>query len=153
MKKAFTMIELIFVIVIIGILASVAIPKLAASRNDAEASVCIYEVGQLIEEVVSEYAKVGYATFKDETISLMTNIQVVTANETRGLKIDNKVDTVGIVYICGDEEIVNMIGQSANGDYDLNVTVIASTSPVSQIAVEGIGKNILGGSSAKIFGL
>ena len=153
MKKAFTMVEVIFVIVIIGILAAVAIPKLAASRDDAEASVCIREVGQLIEEIVSEYAKVGYATFKDETISLMTNIQVVTANETRGLKIDNKVDTVGIVYICGDEEIVNMIGQSANGDYDLNVTLIASTSPVSQIAAEGIAENILGGSSAKIFGL
>ncbi|HHE05859.1 MAG TPA: prepilin-type N-terminal cleavage/methylation domain-containing protein [Epsilonproteobacteria bacterium] len=34
-KKAFTMIELVFVIVVIGILASVAIPKLAATRDDA----------------------------------------------------------------------------------------------------------------------
>jgi general secretion pathway protein G len=34
-KKAFTMIELIFVIVILGILAAVAIPKLAATRDDA----------------------------------------------------------------------------------------------------------------------
>jgi len=32
---AFTMIELIFVIVVLGILAAVAIPKLAASRDDA----------------------------------------------------------------------------------------------------------------------
>ena len=35
MKKAFTMIELIFVIVIIGILSAVAIPKFAATRDDA----------------------------------------------------------------------------------------------------------------------
>jgi len=35
-KKAFTMIELVFVIVIIGILAGVAIPRLAATRDDAE---------------------------------------------------------------------------------------------------------------------
>jgi len=35
-KKAFTMIELIFVIVVIGILAGVAIPRLAATRDDAE---------------------------------------------------------------------------------------------------------------------
>ncbi len=35
MKKAFTMIELVFVIVIIGILASVAIPRLAVTRDDA----------------------------------------------------------------------------------------------------------------------
>lgn len=150
MKKAFTMVEVIFVIVIIGILAAVAIPKLAASRNDADASVCIHEVGQLIEEVASEYVKVGYNTFKDETISLMTHIKV---DDRRGLKIDNKVDTVGIIYICEGEEIVNMVGQSANGDYDLNVTVIGSTNLISQIAVEGIGKNILGGSSEKIFRL
>lgn len=38
MKKshlAFTMIELVFVIVVLGILAAVAIPRLAASRDDA----------------------------------------------------------------------------------------------------------------------
>lgn len=35
-RFAFTMIELIFVIVVIGILASVAIPKLAANRDDAQ---------------------------------------------------------------------------------------------------------------------
>ena len=34
-KKAFTMIELIFVIVILGILATVAIPRLMATRTDA----------------------------------------------------------------------------------------------------------------------
>jgi len=36
MKKAFTMIELIFVIIILGILTSIAIPKLNATRDDAE---------------------------------------------------------------------------------------------------------------------
>ncbi len=36
MKKAFTMIELIFVIVILGILSSVAISKMAVTRDDAE---------------------------------------------------------------------------------------------------------------------
>ncbi len=32
---AFTMIELVFVIVVLGILAAVAIPRLAATRDDA----------------------------------------------------------------------------------------------------------------------
>ena len=36
MKKAFTMIELIFVIAVIGILAGIAVPKFAATRSDAE---------------------------------------------------------------------------------------------------------------------
>ena len=35
-KLAFSMIELVFVIVIIGILAAVAIPRLAATRDDAQ---------------------------------------------------------------------------------------------------------------------
>ena len=36
MKKAFTMIELIFVIVVLGILTMVALPRLASSKEDAE---------------------------------------------------------------------------------------------------------------------
>lgn len=34
-RKAFTMVELIFVIIVIGILATVAVPRLAATRDDA----------------------------------------------------------------------------------------------------------------------
>ena len=33
--KAFTMIELVFVIVVLGILAGIAVPRLAATRDDA----------------------------------------------------------------------------------------------------------------------
>jgi len=34
-RKAFTMIEIIFVIVVLGILAGIAIPKMSATRDDA----------------------------------------------------------------------------------------------------------------------
>ena len=34
-KRAFTMLELVFVIVVIGILSAIAIPKFALTRNDA----------------------------------------------------------------------------------------------------------------------
>ncbi len=35
MKRAFTMVELVFVIVVIGILTAIAVPKFSATRDDA----------------------------------------------------------------------------------------------------------------------
>ena len=58
MKKAFTMIELIFVIVIIGILASIAIPKLVATRDDAKVSV----LAKAIQSVQSEISTYIFST-------------------------------------------------------------------------------------------
>jgi len=57
MKKAFTMIELVFVIVVIGILASIAIPKFAATRDDAFISKGRATVGALRSAISVERQK------------------------------------------------------------------------------------------------
>jgi len=53
-RKAFTMIELVFVIVVLGILAAVAIPKLAATRDDAQIAKGRSDVAAIRAAIVSE---------------------------------------------------------------------------------------------------
>jgi len=56
-KKAFTMIELIFVIVVIGILSAIAIPKLAATRDDAQITKGIATLASVRSAIATERQK------------------------------------------------------------------------------------------------
>ncbi|WP_249934731.1 prepilin-type N-terminal cleavage/methylation domain-containing protein [Campylobacter sp. RM15925] len=62
MRKGFTMIELIFVIVILGILAAVAIPRLSATRDDAEVSKGAANLATLMNDLAGYYTSQGSFT-------------------------------------------------------------------------------------------
>ena len=53
-KSAFTMIELVFVIVILGVLASIAVPKFSATRTDAQITKLRSEVASIRSSIINE---------------------------------------------------------------------------------------------------
>ena len=80
-RSGFTMIELIFVIVILGILAAVAIPKLTATRDDAKISKAATEISGAVTDIGSYYTGNGDFSL-DNNWSKMTNVKLVAATAT-----------------------------------------------------------------------
>ena len=96
MRKGFTMIELIFVIVILGVLASVAIPRLAATRDDAEVAKAATNLTTAVGDIAAYYTAQG--DFKKQstgntrtaaTLSDMTNALDEVNQLTGYIKVKN----------------------------------------------------------------
>lgn len=70
MKHAFTILELIFVIVILGILAAIALPRLGASKDEAQIASALSNLKTAISDLNA------YAMKNDElgSIGAMTNV-------------------------------------------------------------------------------
>jgi len=85
MRKAFTMIELVFVIVILGALAAVAIPKLAATRDDAEAVKLCANIKTCTTDLLNMYTVSG----QQLTLQAMNNFSACSfENPTIGVNFD-----------------------------------------------------------------
>jgi len=92
MKKSFTMIELIFVIVILGILAAVAIPKLAATRDDAQTAKLTTQARDAMKEMIGYYTaqggEINFSKIKDDKSSQIVLNELIN-NKWVEVKDDN----------------------------------------------------------------
>jgi len=90
-RKAFTMIELIFVIVIIGILASVAIPRLVATRDDAKIVKTVSNLKTLLYDSFSFYVSQGGKIWKiskwENVTDTLDSVQGATATLNSSVKL------------------------------------------------------------------
>ncbi len=135
MKKAFTMIELIFVIVIIGILASVAIQKLSATRDDAIASTCIGAARQFTKEVATYYTAYGNFT----NISTMSNIS--TNGLDIGFRSDVNMRTGASQFYCENEALLEYVISIDAAVVSLTVSSLSPASvPAALIADQTLRK-------------
>ena len=120
MKKGFTMIELIFVIVILGVLASVAIPRLAATRDDAEVAKAATNLTTAVSDITAYYTAKG---------SFASSVQNDFTKITNALTKDGRLTIKGS-KTCVTVALPNTTAQQASGAVNLTLTFDKAADPV-----------------------
>jgi len=128
------MIELIFVIVIIGILAAVAIPKLAATRDDAKISNIVANARTFSGDVTSFYTSQGATVWSTAKIGDVSNVPLYTdagCTTTAVAATDAIIDTY---YLCSEESGTDCIS------FEINATAmtVKSEAPGSDAICLGV---------------
>ena len=102
MKKGFTMIELIFVIVVLGILTTIAIPLLHGTREDADIATTAANLRKLVSDVSAYYViKEGFGTRTTNPAKWRDITNVPLKNHANADITDQAVSREVYLYIGG----------------------------------------------------
>ncbi|EHL8014430.1 prepilin-type N-terminal cleavage/methylation domain-containing protein [Campylobacter jejuni] len=154
MKKAFTILELVFVIVILGILAAIALPKMSSSKDEAEVSKSLNNLKTLINDISIYTLKKDHLS-SIKTMSNVSGVENVDLGNFNGTKevnfrvgddkeclkllFINKTDFI-LMGISSNEASKNAIINAANQSHE-DLENIDFTSSSSNKACVILSKN------------
>jgi prepilin-type N-terminal cleavage/methylation domain-containing protein len=115
-QKCFTLIEIIAVLVILGILAAVAVPKYLNVQNDAKKMAAAGQVAELKGTLNSAWGKTFMAQGSAPTIAnVVTNSGLSTTSATIG----TAPDIWGYNVVTGTTNVtINVINRGADAAYN-----------------------------------
>ena len=113
------MIELIFVIIILGVLASIAVPRLAATRDDAKISVMSQQIESGLSEILANYTSQGIVKKPHEMSQILNKlINTGHAAVTTNAQIPGSVGQLTVYTQNGTG------GNDASFVFDINQTTL-----------------------------
>lgn len=130
MRNGFTMVELIFIVVIIGVLAAIAIPRLNLTRSNSEGSKIAYNLSICVNDSGNTFVKTGYFSGDSTQVDKLPIASVACVN---GLIPNGEINPCFIITVV-----------DANGT--LNVKNSTSTTAVCTEAQKLATKNGVGSS-------
>ncbi|MCX2683504.1 prepilin-type N-terminal cleavage/methylation domain-containing protein [Campylobacter sp. MIT 21-1685] len=101
MKKGFTVLELVFVIIILGTLAAFALPKFGTSKDEAELSKSLNNLKTLINDI-------NLYTLKNDSLSSLREMSNVSGVKDEDLSHFNGVREVDF-KVGDDDECIKLI--------------------------------------------
>ncbi len=134
-KKAFTMIELILVIIIIGILAGVAIPRLAATSDDSKIVTMIANTRAVLGNLGTYYTTVGPNNWKSAKLLLATNVPLETTCGTP-VTTETELSPIEFVFCNGLKECLVL-----NTEDDGSLTISAGDDSSDMVCREVLLNN------------
>lgn len=115
MRAGWTMIELIFILIVIGILAAIALSKLASTRDDAKLSANVSNMNICIRDVGAQYAATQVA---DINITSCNNVVCYTIDMNESImNVEINESAVNAFNFCAD---IDNVGGHLIGIYQFS---------------------------------